>query len=263
MREFILLSCFFILAVETYGQKLYSVLKLTAPFSGISYTKGHNLEEFRPSVARINFSWGADIIYQHKKGVHKISIEQVPFDKYFKLINKFIQPPNTDNLLGHVRINFGTGIDHFILSYAFQLEGKKEKGFLFNSRIRFNYSAGAGVSLNRSKNYWANIYSNSADGWTNPHTYMAYEAEHSRKGAGIFIRTSGGFNFISKKTGRRKLAVELFYNQGLKDMAHYDIHYRYGYWNDPNKQVDVPHQILRSRGTTFGFSVGVPIVIIK
>ena len=46
-------------------------------------------------------------------------------------------------------------------------------------------------------------------------------------------------------------------------MAHFDIHYRYGYWNDPAKQVDVPKLVLRSRGTVFGLSVGIPITLLK
>ena len=46
-------------------------------------------------------------------------------------------------------------------------------------------------------------------------------------------------------------------------MAHFDIHYQYGYFNDPSKQVDIPKQVLRSRGTTFGFSLGIPITIKK
>lgn len=262
MKKFMLLSSFFVSAVETYSQKLYSVLKLTAPFSGISYTKGHNREEFKPSVARINFSWGVDIIYHGKKVNHKFSIEQVPFEKYFKLVNKFMLPPNSEQLLGHVSINFGTTIDHFIFSYTLQKEGKMDKGFLFNSKIKFNYSAGGGFSFNRSKEYYNSVYPNSSDGGSNQYTYMAYDAVHYRDGFGLFLRGTGGFDFVNKK-GKRKLSLNAFYNQGLKDMAHFDIHYRYGYWNDPSKRVDVPHQILRSRGTTFGFSIGVPIIIIK
>ena len=78
----------------------------------------------------------------------------------------------------------------------------------------------------------------------------------------IFVRGTGGFDFVNKR-GKRKLSVNLFYNQGLKDMAHFDIHYRYGYWNDPAKQVDVPKLVLRSRGTVFGLSVGIPITLLK
>jgi hypothetical protein len=46
-------------------------------------------------------------------------------------------------------------------------------------------------------------------------------------------------------------------------MAKYNIHYQYGYFNDPTRQVNVPNQIIYTRGTTFGFSLGVPIKIVK
>jgi hypothetical protein len=262
MNKLLILILLFYVTINGYSQGLYGIINLTAPFSGISYTKGHNKEEFRPSIARINVSWGADIIYKTKKIKHKISVEQVPFEKNFKIINKFIAPPNNENLLGFTQDIFGTSIDYFTFSYALQKEGKKEKGFLFHSRIRFNYSAGLGLSFNRSKKYYRDKYARTASGWQDPETYEAYEAIHYRDGLGIFIRGTGGFDFINKK-GKRNLCFNIFYNQGIKDMAHFDIHYQYGYWNDPSKQVDVPSQLLYSRGTTFGFSFGVPIIIKK
>jgi hypothetical protein len=244
-----------------YSQKVYGIVNLTAPFSGISYTNGHNRTEFRPSIAKINGSWGIDLVFKTKKINQKISAEQLPFQKYFKIINKFKLPPN-DSLLGFVSASFGTAIDHFIFSYALQKEGKKEKGFLFNSKIRFNYSIGLGVSLNRSKSFYRDVYPNSAGGWASQWTYEAYEAVHHRDGFGVFLKGTGGFDFINKK-GKRKLCFNIFYNQGIKEMTHFDIHYQYGYFNDPAKQVDVPKQVLRSRGTSFGFSLGIPVTIIK
>jgi hypothetical protein len=262
MKRLLFFLQFFCICLLGYSQKLYGVVNLTAPFSGISYTNGHNREEFRPSIARINFSWGVDLIYRTKSVNHKLSVEQVPFEKYFKIINKFMLPPNNEHLLGNYQIKFSTAIDHFIFNYALQKEGKKEKGFLFHSQIRFNYSAGLGISLNRSKTFYKEVYPNSSDGRANSRTYMGYTAVHHRDGFGIFLRGTGGFDFINKNE-KRKLSFNLFFNQGLKDMAHYDIHYQYGYWNDPSKQVDVPKQVLRSRGTTFGFSLGVPVTIKK
>lgn len=262
MRRLIYILIFICIQQNGNTQKLYTVVNVTTPFSGISYTNGHNRKEFKPSVPRFNLSWGIDLIYRRKKVNHKISVEQVPFEKYFKLVNKYMLPPNTEQLLGSVRIKFGTAIDHFIFSYALQKEGKLEKGFLFHSKIRFHYSVGIGVSFNRSKEYYRDYYSNSSDGRSNPYTYMAYEAVHYRDGLGLFVKGTGGFDLVNNK-GKRKLSINLFHNQGLKDMAKFDIHYQYGYWNDPAKQVDVPHQILRSRGTIFGFSVGIPITLKK
>ncbi len=258
-------SLFLCLYISHCGvsQKVYMVVKLTSPFSGISYTNGHNRDEFRPSNAKINLSWGIDLIYKSKKINHKISLEEMPLGMNFKLFNKFSAPPNTDRLLGFFNASFGREIDHLIFSYALLKEGGKEKGFLFHSKIRFNYSIGTGLSFNRSKSFYNKVFPNSSGGFSSPNTYVAYEADHNRDGFGIFLRGTGGFDFINKKKNKRVLSFNVFYNQGLKDMAHFDIHYQYGYWNDPSKQVDVPKQVLRTRGTTFGFSLGVPIKIKK
>ncbi len=263
MKKLLFLLLSFCLSLCGYSQKIYGIVNLTAPFSGISYTNGHNRDEFRPSIASINFSWGIDFIYKARKVRHKISVEQLSVGKHIKFINKFTLPPNTERLLGATVSSSGDFIPHFIFSYAFLKEGKKEKGFLFHSKIRFNYSMGLGISLNRSKAFYKEVYPNSSGGWENPFTYTGYEAVHYRDGFGLFLRGTGGFHFINKKKNKRVLSFNLFYNQGLKDMAHFDIHYQYGYWNDPSKQVDVPKQVLRTRGTTFGFSLGVPITIKK
>ena len=256
---FLLYTC---ISVCANAQKIYGVVNLTAPFSGISYTNGHNRDEFQPSVVKINGSWGIDLFYKAKKITHKLSVEQMPFGFNFKLTNKFMVPPNNERLLGFAYAKSGVTIDHLIFSYALQKEGKREKGFLFKSKIRFNYSMGMGISLNRSKYYYKEYFLNSSCGWASNFTYVAYDALHYRNGFGLFLRGTGGFDFINKK-GKRVLCFNVFYNQGLKDMAHFDIHFQYGYWNDPSKRVDVPKQVLRTRGTTFGFSLGVPITIKK
>lgn len=260
MNKYIFLFFFLFETIIGTGQKLYSIVRLKGEFSGISYTKNHVKEEFRPSVPWIIGSWGIDVIYRAKKMTHKISLEQAALGMNFQIINKFLAPPN--NGLGLDNATFGRGIDHLIFGYALQKEGKHEKGFLFHSRIRFNYSLGLGVSLNRSKAYYKDAYPKSEGGFQGTSTYIGYEAIHYRDGFGVFLKGTGGFDFINKK-GKRKLCLNVFYNQGLKDMVHYDIHYQYGYFNDPSRQVDVPHLILRSRGTTFGFSVGIPIALKK
>ncbi|MGQ0739234.1 MAG: hypothetical protein ACT4OJ_09265 [Bacteroidota bacterium] len=264
MKEKIVIIVFLFMPVSGISQKLYGVINLTAPFSGTTYAKTYNREEFRPRNIRINGSWGIDFVYKAKKMNHKLSVQQVPFGEAFKLINKFMNPPYRQDsfLLGFSNATHEDAIDHFIFSYGFQKEGKKEKGFLFRSRIRFNYSAGMGISFNRSKAYYNQVFSRSSGGSQNPWTYYAYEIEIHRIGPGLFLNGGAGFDFINKK-GKRKLSFNIFYKQGLTNMARFDIHYQYGYWNDPAKRVDVPNQKIYSRGTTFGFSLGVPIRIIK
>jgi hypothetical protein len=260
MNKYIFLFLFLLVAIFCNGQKLYSIVRIKGEFSGISYTKNHVKEEFRPSVPWLNVSWGIEVIYRAKKIIHKISLEQSPLDMNFRIINKFTAPPN--NGVGFAYAGFATGINHFIVGYSLQKEGKKEKGFLFHSRMRFNYSGGLGFSFNRSKAYYREVYQSSEGGFQTPIIYCAYEAVHYRDGFGVFLKGTGGFDFINKK-GKRKLSINLFYNQGIKDMVHFDIHYQYGYFNDPARQVDVPKLVLRNRGTTIGFNLGIPITIKK
>lgn len=263
MKKYLISLLFIIKAATGNSQKMYAVVKLTAPFSGISYTESHNKAEFRPSIAKINFSWGVDLIYTGKKFQHKLSVTEVPFGKYFKLINKFMFEPGGLGLLGFRKASMGEFTDHFIIGYSLQKEGTKTRKFILGSGIRFNYSAGLGISFGRSKAYWNQVYLMSGGGSAGNYTYYGYEAVHHRDGYGLYIMPSVGFDIVSKKKQKRKINFNLFYYQGIKDMAHYDIHYQYGYFNDPSKQVDVPKQVLRSRGTTFGFSLGVPISIKK
>jgi hypothetical protein len=259
-KLFFLLNLF--LALSANAQKIYSLINLTAPFNGISYAPGHNSKEYKPSIAKLNGSWCIDVFYKAKKISHKFSIEQQPMGYYFKLTDKFNIQAASLQLLSFNYSKFGETIDHLIFSYALQKNGRFKKGFLFNTKILFNYSAGLGVSLNRSKTYYQMQFANSSGGIATRDSYAGYYADHYRDGFGVFLRSTGGFD-IFNKNGKRKLCFNVFYNQGLKDMAHFDIRYQYGYYNNPALQVDVPKQVLRTRGTNFGFSLGVPITIKK
>jgi hypothetical protein len=262
-KKIVILS---LLCIPLFGitQRLYGIINLTAPFSGISYTKEYNKDEFKPRNVRINGSWSLDIVYKAKKVSHKFSFNEMPFEESFKLVNKFMLPQYNPNggLLGFKQAIHGDAIDHFIFSYALQKEGIKEKRFLFKSSLRFNYSGGLGISLNRSKDYYKEVFSRSSGGASTPSTYYGYDIDINRDGFGLFLKGVAGVDFINRN-GKRKLCLSLFFYQGLKNMADFDIHYQYGYFNDPDKQVDVPNQKLYSRGTTFGVSLGVPIKIIK
>ncbi len=261
MIKYIFLLFFLSFTLMSISQKFYCIANLTGEFSGISFTDDHVKGEFRSSIPKINGTWTVDFIYQTKKIIHKISFGESVLQKNFRVINAFMAPPN-NNQQGIVEMTFGTGIDYLMVSYNIQKEGKKEKNFILHSKIRFNYSLGLGYGFNRSKAYYEDSYVNSEGGRQDDWTYMAYEAIHYRDGFGLFLKGTGGFDFINKRK-RRVLCFSVFYNQGLKQMAHFDIHYQYGFINDPQKQVNVTNQILRSRGTTFGFNVGVPITIIK
>lgn len=262
MKKILFFLLYVSISLCAKAQKIYGVINLTAPFNGISYAPGHNKKEFKPTIVKINGSWRIDLFYKAKKISHKLSIEEQPLGYNFKLIDKYNIPPNNSQLLSFNYSIYGRTIDHLIFSYALQKEGKSNKGFIFKTKIKFNYSTGIGVSLNRSKSYYREVFDNSSGGLTTPTTYHGFYADHYRDGFGLFLRGTGGFDILNKK-GKRELCFNIFYNQGLKDMAHFDIHYKYGYFNDPLKQVDVPKQVLRTRGTNVGFSLGIPITIKK
>jgi hypothetical protein len=91
---------------------------------------------------------------------------------------------------------------------------------------------------------------------------MAYLGTFSRTGMGIFSIVNAGFDIVSRKN-KRVLSFSFFYDKGFSELVRFNIHYQYGFFNDPSKQVDVPNQLLRSRGTSFGLKIGIPIKILN
>lgn len=261
MKKLINIVVNLLIALSLFPQKAYLIASLKGEFSGISHSQSYQKGEFKPSIPTFSGLWKIEMAFSSQKITHKISIEQSMLGKNFRITNKFKAPPNV-NILGFNYIGLTTGIDHLVFGYSLQKESRKEKGFLFRSRIRFNYSAGIGVSFNRSNDYYRDYYSSSSGGIQDNYTYVGYEITHHKSGMGLFLKGTGGFDFINKR-GKRYLDFSIFFNQGLKNMVQYNIHYQYGYWNDASKQVDVPNQQLFSKGTTFGFNLGVPITIKK
>lgn len=249
-------------ALAAKGQSIYGVLSLTAPFNGLSSAPNHNSKEFKASLIRINVSWKAEVIIERKKISHKLSIEQQPIGYSFKISDKFSAPPNNSQLLSFNYSRYAESIDNFFLSYALQKGGRNFKGFILKSKIKLNSSAGIGISFNRSKSFYETQFLNSSGGISTPDTYLGYYADHFRDGIGLFLSGAAGFDICNKK-GKKRLCFKVFYNQGLRSMMKFNVHYKYGYFTDPTRQVDVPLQILRIRGTNFGLSLGIPITIKK
>lgn len=139
-KKIIFLSAFICISGLADAQKLYAVVKLTSPFSGLSYAKEYNKEEFRADNCKINGSWGIDLIYKRSKISHKLSLYELPFGKGFWLKNKFMDPPYSRGLgiYGFIYATHVTQTDQFALDYSLQKESKTDLRFLFNSRIRLN-----------------------------------------------------------------------------------------------------------------------------
>lgn len=70
----------------------------------------------------------------------------------------------------------------------------------------------------------------------------------------------GGVDFYNKKN-KCFLSLQAFWHQGLIKMAEYTVNYRYGYFSYPEYQRDET-VVLKSRGTVYGVTAGVPIRIL-
>ena len=77
----------------------------------------------------------------------------------------------------------------------------------------------------------------------------------------MFLIGKAGFNLYSKKK-KNILTLSAFWNQGLSKMEEFSIDYTYGYLNTPY-QRSVKDLRLKTRSTTFGFILGVPIPLIN
>ena len=172
-----------------------------------------------------------------------------------------MKPPNQP-VNGVREYTSATGFDQILVGYAIQKTDKKLRKFLFNSTIRFNYSAGIGFGFNRSQDYYQESFARSDGGVQTGDSYIGFDAIHYRDGIGIFGLFNGGFDFINKKR-LPILALSFFYNKGFTPMAHFNVHYKYGFFSDPQSQIEVFDQVVRTRGSTIGFSLGIPIVIKK
>lgn len=262
MKKLIFLT-FLNIAVSVHGQKLKALIGLTTPFSGIAGSDSHDKSDFKPSVLRFNISWEAAMLYRHNKVTHVLSISQLPLGKNFKIVNRYNLPPYDADNLGFSYYIFGTDVQNILLSYDQLRSEQKTRPFIFKTTIKLNYSYGVGIGLNRSKYYYANFYSSSNGGWSSPWTYVAVDATHFRDGPGFFANFRAGIDFFGRKRKESFMTLRFFYLQGLRKMAHFNIHYRYGYWNDLSKRIDKPDQLLFTRGTTLGFTLAFPIVILK
>lgn len=242
------------------SQKLVLIPSIKGEIGCISTARHYTKNEFQPTIPEFQPAWKLELIL-HKKLSHVFGLEQSALGNSYKVTSKFFYPPYPP-LLGVTEGMLFIEFNHLILSYGVQFDGKRPKGFLFKSKIRFNWYAGLGYSFNRSKRLYQEQYKYSSTGVSVLDSYIFQEAYHYRDGFGVFLKGQGGFDFLNKK-GKKIVTVNLYFNQGLKTMVHYIIHYKYGFFNDPQKQIEVFDVNMKSKGTTFGISFGVPITILK
>jgi hypothetical protein len=242
------------------SQKLYITPNIDFQYSGLSFVKisERNTNDFKRTVPLLNYILSIDVFYKPKKFIHKITLEYNRFGDGFKVINKFLSP--TD--IGTHSISHSGGFEHFILSYNLGIESKKLHNPLGKLKIRCTCSLGFGIGFNKSKSYYNDIFYPIDFGLQDRNSYIAYLGTFSRTSMGIFSIINTGFDITNRKN-KRMLSFSFFYNKGFSEMIKYNIHYQYGLFNEPNKMINVPNQTLRSRGTSFGLKIGIPIKILN
>lgn len=162
-------------------------------------------------------------------------------------------------------LSFGSagGPNLVFLSYAFEKESRKSMRFIAGSRAKFYFSVGAGIAFNRSIGYYKEIMIPDEGGGQYGDNYYAYDIRSYRQHSlGVLLPFRSGINIYNRQ-GRDFLILNVFWNQGTINMATYNVSYEYGYVNRPEYQRTVSDLRLKSRGTTFGVTVGVPITILN
>ena len=258
---FVLLVSF----ISSEGKKLQVVPKVGFQYFGFSYLSKDNLlsDDFKKSSLEFEGAIGLDVKYKLKRWTHVLSLQNALLGPSFSTRNMYADKGITPTLPGH---RHATITPHALLSYALQRESRKLFQFTRKIRTSFYYSAGIGVGFNRTKWYY-NIalqqYTFSATTSTNssPNNYYNLVIDYRRAGIGLFMPVTVGLNFYNKRN-KNFLTFQAFWNQGLKKMAEYNIRYRYGYYNYPQYQRQ-QEVTLKTRGTVFGVTMGVPIRILK
>lgn len=260
MLKYFLFYVIYFISFEVNSQKLYIVPNFDFQYSGLSFVRKSekNANDFIPSIPLLNFMSSLDIFYKPGRMIHKLTIENNRFGDGFGVKNKFIHPGE----LGLLGISHAGGFTNLIISYNAGIESIKQHNPLGKLKLKYTGSIGCGIGLNRTLAYFEEAFYPIDWGWQDGITYIAYLGSFSKTGPGIFSIVNAGFDVINKKN-KQVLNFSFFYNKGFTEMIRFYIHYQYGFFNDPSRQVDVPRQVLRSRGTSFGLKIGVPITIFK
>lgn len=257
--------CFIValLPCVSKAQKLYVVPNINLQYSGLSYvTKAEaHASDFIPSVPKINGSYSIDIIYHPKNLTHKLTLDRNILGQSFGIKSKYFEYPNNATL-GPRNLYHSDGIEQFILSYNIGLKSKKVHNPIEKIKVIYTGSFGLGIGFNRNQAQYDWDYNSFGYGSQGNDAYIVHKGTITKKGLGSFAIINIGLD-VPNRRGESVFSFSFFYNQGFTQMVKYNIHYQYGFFTDPDRQVDVPNQVLRSRGTSFGLKVGAPIRILK
>lgn len=223
-------------------------------FFGLSYiSKGDpKPADFKHNIPVGAVSVGADIRYTRQKHFsYLLSIESIEVGPSFSFHNVFLNQGIVPTISGHFA---ASSLGHALASYGIQ----KEKNL--GQHIHLSYSIQAGLAFTKGMQYYDSS-STESFGMQLGDSYYQYRIQYYRSGAGVFLSGKLGIGLCDKRK-RDRIILQLLWHQGLREMEKYRIQYQYGYYSNPQYQRN-QLVILRSRGTVFGATVGVPIRLLK
>ncbi len=264
MNKFKLLSLLvFSLAVtiNSYSQRLYILPNLGLQLSGISHKVGSKNSDFYVSIPTFQLAYGLDLFYQKKSQKYKLSIYDNILGYSYKVI------PYNNIFIGHYELSHYTSIDNLQLSLSKVFEKKLIGKFPFNSKIQFNLSSGIGIDINNTKAYYKEQF-------YDKHFYIEHQTIgfvlqylgtddtiYRKSSVGLFLINDVGFDIFSKRK-KRILTFSIFYKLGFLNMAKTEVTYYYGDVGNPASEKRYKQQVA-TKGTNFGFKIGIPITIKK
>jgi hypothetical protein len=252
-------NCFFLLVAclisnVVIGQTLELIPRIGFQYHGISYISkvDNHPSDFFPSIPEFEASIGIDIRLKIKRFTHVVSVQITAIGPSFSFRNIFHDKGIIPSSSGHHTASFS---GQALIAYGLEWKSRQ------HNLVRFDYSIQAGIGTNKSKEAYDSIFIPKFYGQEDGTGYKQYSIQYSRTGVGIFLTGKAGLGFYNRKH-KQVISIQAFWHQGLKEMARYDIEYKYGYFNYP--QYRRSQQVtLRSRGTVFGVTLGVPIRILK
>lgn len=253
--QFIFLSAFL---QQVNAQNLYIVPNTGINLSAFGYRNdGRDLSSILtyPKASNINPGMGADIIYETNRFKHVLNFSSMPFGITFK--GTVIREGTN---LSSIIFSNSSFQRHLLVGYQFFVKTALSKPTAKRS-LEFYYGAGFGIGFNRSKEFYTKNYININDGLRNgfDNHFYTYTYDAFRKSTAIFVMPEAGFTLYNKKK-KPVINASFYYNIGLTEMSEFKIDLRYGNLNSSTYNF-TEKQNLRTKGSVYGFKIGVPIKI--
>jgi hypothetical protein len=263
MKMLFFISFLLVVTLNSYSQQINIYPTIGFLYTGLTnYGNAPKAEsDFKSPIPAIAEYAGFEITYKRTNSIitHKLTLQRT-------VIGQTMQISSFERLgINGLRYKHYTAVEQLLLSYQLQLMSKSNRKFLKTKSLKLLYSLGFGIGFNKSKSYYdeqfykEQYYQEYQNVGTPGLNFLGWDAAYKRRGIGIFIVPEVGAYFYNKKR-KPILSATLFYDIGLKQMIESQQHYFYGNTLQPNIYVE-RYQKLFSRGSVFGFKIGIPIKI--